>query len=158
MAGYIIRTGGCLCGAVRYKTIGEPFKSGLCHCADCRKVTGSSFLAYADWLPEKFSFTGDSRPSTADHFARNADLACSACGPISRRCIWGLWTTPPGELLRLSRDGSSAANTGCLHFRAFPNIARIFLNSPSPGSEKRGWAIFTNWNCASHLPLVCMGL
>jgi hypothetical protein len=54
-----IRTGGCLCGAVRYELRGNPFKSGLCHCADCRKATGSSFLAYADWRIEQFRFTGD---------------------------------------------------------------------------------------------------
>ena len=53
-----IRTGGCLCGAVRYEVVGEPFKSGLCHCADCRKVTGTAFLAYADWRRNQFSYTG----------------------------------------------------------------------------------------------------
>ena len=37
----------------------EPFKSGLCHCADCRKVTGSAFLAFADWYLFQFSYTGD---------------------------------------------------------------------------------------------------
>lgn len=53
-----IRTGGCLCGGVRYRLEGEPQKSGLCHCADCRKVTGSSFLAYADWRHDQFSYEG----------------------------------------------------------------------------------------------------
>lgn len=38
---------------------GEPFKSGLCHCADCRKVTGTAFLAYADWRPDMFRYTGE---------------------------------------------------------------------------------------------------
>jgi len=52
------RTGGCLCGAVRYQLRGEPYKSGICHCRDCKKVTGSSFLAYADWRPEQFTVTG----------------------------------------------------------------------------------------------------
>jgi hypothetical protein len=59
MAEEITRTGGCLCGAVRYTATGEPFKGGLCHCADCRKVTGSSFLAYADWRPENVEITGE---------------------------------------------------------------------------------------------------
>ncbi len=36
-------TGGCLCGAVRYKVIGEPVRVANCHCNDCRKVTGASF-------------------------------------------------------------------------------------------------------------------
>ena len=68
-----IRTGGCLCGAVRYQTIGEPFKSGLCHCRDCKKVTGSSFLAYADWAPDKFSYTGEIATYSGRSF-------CPACG------------------------------------------------------------------------------
>ncbi|MGB3337572.1 MAG: GFA family protein [Devosia sp.] len=54
-----VRTGGCQCGAVRYAARGEPFKSGVCHCRDCKKVTGSSFLAYADWTPDTFSYTGN---------------------------------------------------------------------------------------------------
>jgi hypothetical protein len=53
-----IRTGGCLCGSVRYSIRGEPYKSGLCHCTDCRRVTGSAFLAYADWRLEQFEYTG----------------------------------------------------------------------------------------------------
>ena len=53
-----IRTGGCLCGSVRYSVRGDHYKSGLCHCTDCRQVTGSAFLAYADWRPERFEYTG----------------------------------------------------------------------------------------------------
>ena len=36
-------TGGCLCGAVRYAYDGEVGAAGYCHCADCRKVSGSAF-------------------------------------------------------------------------------------------------------------------
>ena len=37
--------GGCLCGAVRYSTTAEPVTSGVCHCRDCQKFTGSAFGA-----------------------------------------------------------------------------------------------------------------
>jgi hypothetical protein len=53
-----IREGGCLCGAVRFEVRGEPYKSGLCHCADCRRVTGSAFLAYADWRRHQLQYRG----------------------------------------------------------------------------------------------------
>ncbi len=53
-----IYAGGCRCGAVRYQLEGEPDVVGLCHCADCRRETGSSFLAYADWPRPRFSTTG----------------------------------------------------------------------------------------------------
>ena len=36
-------TGGCLCGSVRYEVTGEPALTGVCHCRDCQKQTGTSF-------------------------------------------------------------------------------------------------------------------
>jgi hypothetical protein len=68
-----IRVGGCLCGAVRYELTGQPYKSGVCHCGDCRKVTGSAFLHYADWRPHQFKFTGDVREFAGRSF-------CPTCG------------------------------------------------------------------------------
>ncbi|NTG20668.1 GFA family protein [Agrobacterium rhizogenes] len=54
-----IRTGGCLCGAVRYEVRGEPYQSGLCHCKTCRKLTGSAFSATANWHRPQFRMTGE---------------------------------------------------------------------------------------------------
>ncbi|KKB08724.1 GFA family protein [Devosia chinhatensis] len=67
------RSGGCLCGAVRYHLRGEPLTAGLCHCADCRKVTGSAFLHYADWHLYQFSTTGEVRSYAGRSF-------CPQCG------------------------------------------------------------------------------
>jgi hypothetical protein len=36
-------SGGCMCGAVRYKISGAPIASGLCHCNRCRPQSGSAF-------------------------------------------------------------------------------------------------------------------
>jgi hypothetical protein len=73
MADDCIRSGGCLCGAVRYEVTGEPIKAGVCHCADCRKVTGTAFLAYADWEPDKFHFSGQVQTYNGRSF-------CPVCG------------------------------------------------------------------------------
>jgi hypothetical protein len=53
----VIRTGGCLCGEVRYRVRGEPVHVGRCHCADCRKESGSAFSVYAQWPVEAFELT-----------------------------------------------------------------------------------------------------
>ena len=37
-------TGGCLCGAVRYRCRGEPISQGLCQCERCQRQSGSAFL------------------------------------------------------------------------------------------------------------------
>lgn len=53
------RTGGCSCGRVRYRLIGEPFLVGVCHCTKCRKESGSMFAAYAKWPIAAFEVTGE---------------------------------------------------------------------------------------------------
>ena len=51
--------GGCSCGAVRYRVRGEPSTVGVCHCASCRKESGSVLVVYAQWPIDAFSVTGD---------------------------------------------------------------------------------------------------
>lgn len=36
-------TGGCLCGAVRYRFTEEPRAVSLCHCTHCQKLSGGGF-------------------------------------------------------------------------------------------------------------------
>ena len=54
----IERTGGCLCGAVRYRVLGEPVHVGRCHCGDCRRESGSAFTVYAQWPVAAFEMSG----------------------------------------------------------------------------------------------------
>jgi hypothetical protein len=37
-------SGGCLCGAVRYRLEARPVGINACHCDDCRKLTGAANL------------------------------------------------------------------------------------------------------------------
>ncbi len=73
MAVEVVRTGGCLCGAVRYQVLGEPYVSGLCHCTTCRKLTGSSFSATANWRSDQFAMTGELQTYERRSF-------CPTCG------------------------------------------------------------------------------
>ncbi|KAI0699844.1 Mss4-like protein, partial [Cytidiella melzeri] len=41
------RTGSCLCGQISYEITGEPLFSALCHCVNCKKWSGTSFVWYA---------------------------------------------------------------------------------------------------------------
>jgi hypothetical protein len=54
-----MRSGSCLCGAVRYTVHGEPEHIGRCHCADCRKESGSAFTIYGQWARNRFALEGE---------------------------------------------------------------------------------------------------
>ncbi|MGO1117351.1 GFA family protein [Rhodovibrionaceae bacterium A322] len=36
--------GGCLCGRIRYATLGQPSRVTVCHCRFCQKATGSAYM------------------------------------------------------------------------------------------------------------------
>jgi len=36
------RTGGCLCGAVRFELSGDPMFQFACHCSDCQRTSGGA--------------------------------------------------------------------------------------------------------------------
>ena len=36
-------TGRCLCGRVQYSLTGDPVFTGICHCRNCQRYTGSAF-------------------------------------------------------------------------------------------------------------------
>lgn len=51
-------TGGCLCGQLRIEATGEPYRTGLCHCLDCRKHHGALFHASAIFPEDAVTITG----------------------------------------------------------------------------------------------------
>jgi hypothetical protein len=48
-------TGGCQCGAVRYRVKGEPQHNVLCHCVDCRKSAGAPMVGWAAFAEADFA-------------------------------------------------------------------------------------------------------
>jgi len=65
--------GGCLCGAVRIKATGQPYRVGLCHCLDCRKHSGSLFQTLAMFPEGAVTVTGETGAHAGRHF-------CLRCG------------------------------------------------------------------------------
>src|ERR1700693_170092 len=77
-------TGGCLCGALRYEAEGEPLCAGHCYCADCRKASGSGFVAFMGFSRSAVSFRGQilnyrSKAASGTDAVRNF---CPVCGGL----------------------------------------------------------------------------
>lgn len=50
-------TGGCLCGAVRYRAWSPPLRGVICHCAICRRHSGAPALAFVHFAAGSFEWT-----------------------------------------------------------------------------------------------------
>jgi hypothetical protein len=79
MNGGRMRTGGCLCGAVRYQVSGELSDAVACHCSQCARTTGH-FLVSADCAVADFTF----EKAETLRWYRSSEKAergfCSSCG------------------------------------------------------------------------------
>ncbi|MEE8443825.1 MAG: GFA family protein [Alphaproteobacteria bacterium] len=74
-------TGGCLCGAIRFRVGGEALRIANCHCDDCRKATGASFatnvfineadLTILQGTPKSFDHQADSGATMTKQFCGN---------------------------------------------------------------------------------------
>jgi hypothetical protein len=46
--------GGCLCGAVRYRIVGEPIDVNICYCTQCRRQTGSPMAVFPTYPFDRY--------------------------------------------------------------------------------------------------------
>ena len=71
-----ILSGGCLCGAVRYRAAGPPRARALCHCRSCRVGAGGTSVAWATVRTETFAWEGEAPAS----FASSPGVTRTFCG------------------------------------------------------------------------------
>lgn len=75
-------TGHCLCGAASYRTSGPVVFTGVCHCKDCQRATGSAFSTVAAVPTATVTLAGETTT-----FVKPGDSGqpvtrkfCSVCG------------------------------------------------------------------------------
>lgn len=88
----ISNTGGCLCGAVRYKLTADILGMGQCHCRDCQIVAGGAPAHVALVPAGTIDVTGTLKEFnvTADNGNTPARKFCPECGTH-------LFSAPGGE-------------------------------------------------------------
>ena len=79
-----LHTGGCVCGALRYKTIGQPAVATICHCRFCQKRLASAFAVLATFPSESVEFT-QGEPIECEHRSDESGRwlemqFCARCG------------------------------------------------------------------------------
>jgi len=103
----MVHEGGCLCGAVRFKTQGEPINVRICHCRICQKSMGSPFFARALFDQKAITLEGPTgRFPTSERLER---VFCQTCG--TRLAAWRKNGTAAGLALALFDERNAFAPT-----------------------------------------------
>lgn len=104
-----LRSGGCLCGAVRFEVPVPAATFGVCHCSMCRKWSAGPFMAVH--CPGAAKFTKEDGLA----WYRGSEWAergfCSRCGSS---LFWRLAAAPERELI-VSVDAFDEAEDMTLH-------------------------------------------
>lgn len=76
-------TGRCYCGASTFSATTPPEHVAICHCVDCRRITGAAVPAFAAFGPDQMTITPDPGPGIeATPGVRRC--FCQTCGsPLS---------------------------------------------------------------------------
>ena len=77
------RSGGCLCGNVRYECAGEPHFALQCHCRDCQRQSGAAHVAAVRMPATDFRIVNGSPKlyvAKADSGNEITRVFCGDCG------------------------------------------------------------------------------
>jgi hypothetical protein len=111
-----VQTGGCACGAIRYRVTEKPLIVHACHCLDCQRHTGSAFVLNL-WIERKFVEADYSLLKTYRLTAGTGQphdiYYCPNCGIR----LWSHYHASPGDtlLLRAGTLDDPAAITPDVH-------------------------------------------
>lgn len=87
------RTGGCLCGAVRYELTADPMFQVACHCTDCQRASGGSPTLAMIVPPDAVKITKGQVKRFVSQGDSGADVVrefCENCGsPLFSRPMAG---------------------------------------------------------------------
>ncbi len=82
MAEQSFANGHCQCGDVRWRASAAPVRMARCHCADCRRASGTGHMSLAFFTEDTVDIDGEVSgfAATADSGNTNTRYFCPRCG------------------------------------------------------------------------------
>ncbi len=124
-----VREGGCLCGAVHYKAVGELLWVAHCHCCSCRKARGAPMQTWIGLRRDEFAYT-QGAPVVCEFSPGVRRAFCAACGtpltyeacasPTRSTSPPAPWTIPQARRRRCTFGGRGGC-CGCTPTTVCPN-------------------------------------
>jgi len=91
-------SGSCICGNVRYEVQGDSGASILCHCVDCRKISGGAFSANSVFSDEGFKVTQGTPKQHKKKADGGNEIVSNFCGDCGST-MWRQGATFPGKVI-----------------------------------------------------------
>ena len=111
------RTGGCLCGAIRYETVGEPVFSLRCHCRDCQRQSGAAHVPAARVPSAGFRILQGTPKRYVTKADSGNDIVRVFCGNCGTPLYVQVGNSPrPRRTSRLHFRRPWLVQAGCRHF------------------------------------------
>jgi hypothetical protein len=128
-------TGGCACGAVRYRLASAPMFVHCCHCGDCQRQTGSAFVVNALIETDRVALLAGAPEPVALPTDSGRPHDVYRC----RTCQTALWSDygrrPPLRFVRVGTLDTPAALSPDVHIFIRSKLPWITLPAGAPAFE-----------------------
>ena len=125
-------TGGCQCGALRYRLDAAPGGANICHCRMCQKAGGAPFMAFAGVPNAAFVVTKGKLATFASSQIAERGF-CAACGtPLTYR---GIGADHVSVTIGSLDDPNAIAPTGQLGIESQVHWLPSALSTPAIRAE-----------------------
>ncbi len=112
-------TGGCHCGSVRYEIAETDLNPAICHCRDCQRVSGATFVVWLGLEPAKVTITGELSPYRSSKWATRS--FCPKCGTTVAYSIAGM------DEINIAGGTLDDPDAAAPRFQIFPKSSPRFM-------------------------------
>jgi hypothetical protein len=131
--------GGCVCGNVRYEAGGDSAASVLCHCLDCRKITGSTYSSNGVYDDDKFKVTQGTPKQHKKKADSGNEIVSNFCGDCGST-MWREGAAFPGKkIVKLGTlDDTSILDNLNVNAELYTSIRPKWVGEQSGADQKEG--------------------
>jgi hypothetical protein len=131
--------GGCLCGAVRYRVVGDPIHTGVCHCTRCKRMSGSAFSVVSYFEDKAVQITSGVLKTYECRAESNRWIKFEFCVNCGTSVTWTAELLPAGRGIAVGtfddpnwiKPRTHGYARSALHWMVFPSDAEVFQATSS---------------------------
>lgn len=126
-------TGGCACGAVRYRLTSGPMFVNCCHCTDCQRQVGSAFVINAIIELDRIEVQGEPEPvrMPTDSGRIHDVYRCPEC----RTALWSDYGGRPMRFVRATTLDERGALKPDAHIFTRSKLPWVVIPEDQPAFE-----------------------